>query len=517
MKKVLSLILSILLIFSVCVPAFAAEDNEHPTIYVLGARVVSLYDADGNKIFPNDSVDAGEVIKEYLKPCLEKLAVGMIIGDYEEWAADFHEAIMKVFGDLALDGNGEVSDGSHPQHPYNYSLPQKTSRYEVYDYQLYYDWRESPLETAELLKKYIEEVKAVTNESKVNLLGRCYGANVVQAYLTLYPEHAIENVDDVSYLSSSVDGIDALGALFTADITLDPKAVNNFVDYFMENGDLLEDGETKDLITTAVDLFHYISVLGLTLDACELFVDEVKYDIFPRVLKDTFGGYVSYWAMVPADQYEEARDFVFAGVEDEYAGFIAKCDRYHNEVQLKAEETLTYLEEKGIDFYIVSKYEFPDIPIFENATALSDGNTTVVRQSFGATCSEHGETLSDSYINSLENTKYLSPDKKIDASTCLFPETSYFVKGIHHETFPYAINAFAINLMNSEATVSGGEYAQYVAYQGWSDPLVPIDGPDENDAHKDTPVQMIFIRFFTAILNFLKKIINGELVLNFGK
>ncbi len=516
MKKTISLLLSLILMFSLCVPAFAATYDEHPTIYVLGARVVSLYDAEGNRIFPNDSVDAGEVIKEYLKPCLEKLALGMLVGDYKEWAEEFHEAVLKVFGDLALDGNGEVSDGSHPEHPYNYCLPEKTSNYQVYDYQLYYDWRESPLETAELLKSYIEQVKAVTKESKVNLLGRCYGANVIQAYLTLYPEHAIEHVDDVAYLASSVDGLDGLGALFTGDITLEPDAVNNFVDYYMENGDLIEDAETRALITTTVEMLNYISVLGLTLDACELFVDEVREDIFPLVLRDIFAGYVSYWSMVPAEKYEQARNFIFAGVEDEYAGFIKKIDRYHNEVQLKAEETLKYLDSRGIDFYIVSKYSFPDMPIFEGATALSDGFTSVKRQSFGATCADYGEVLSDKYINSLEDSRYLSPDLEIDASTCLFPETSYFVKGIYHDTFPYAINNFAITLMNSEATVSGGEYPQYVRYTGWSEPLIPIEAP-ENSNKSDEPVYMVFIRFFTSVLNLIKKLLNGELSLNLSK
>lgn len=513
MKKAITLILSLVLIFSLCLPAAAVKNEEHPTIYVLGARVTSIHAADGTQLFPNDSVDAGEVLKEYLKPCLEKLAVGILIDDYEEWAAAFHEAIMKVFGELALDGNGEASDGSGTKHPYNHALPKKTSGYQVYDYELCYDWRLSPLESAELLKAYIDDVKGATGESKVNLLGRCYGANVIQAYLTLYPEHAIENVDDVSYLASSVDGLDSLGALFTADITLDPDAVNNFVDYYMENGDLIENPETRSLITTAVEMLNYISVLGLTLDACELFVDRVKEDIFPRVLKDTFGGYVSYWSMVPAEKYEQARDFVFAGVEDEYAGFIRKIDRYHNEVQLKAEETLKYLDSRGIDFYIVSKYSYPDIPVHESATALSDGFTSVKRQSFSATCANYGEVLSDDYIASLENSKYLSPDHKIDAATCLFPETSYFVKDIYHDTFPHAINSFAISLMNSEATVSSGEYPQYVRYTGWSEPLVPIEGLDEDGTKEDEPKFLVFIRFFTAVLNFIKKLFNGEISL----
>lgn len=513
MKKIISVLLSLVLMLSLSAPAFAGEYDEKPTIYVLGARVMSLYAADGTKIFPVEDGDLGDIISEYLKPCLEELAKGILTRDYEKWAEKFHEAVMKGFDDIALDGSGEVTDGSHAEFEYNHYLPKKSSNYQVYDYQLCYDWRESPIKTAETLKRYIDDVKEATGESKVNLIGRCYGANVVQAYLTLYSEHAIANVDDVAYLSSSVLGIDCLGAIFSADIELEPKAVNNFVDYYMENGDLIEDSEMKELIMSAVDVFEYISVLGLTLDVCELFIDEVKDDIFPRVLLDTFGGYVSYWSMVPAEKYEEARDFLFKGLEDEYAGFIAKCDDYHYNVQLKAEETLKSLEAKGIDFYMVSKYDFPDVPVFEGATGLADGYTSVKRQSFGATCSEHAEVLSDKYIRSLDDTKYLSPDLQIDASTCLFPETSYFVKGIFHDTFPYAINKFAIDLMNNEATVSGGEYAQYMLYHGWSDPLTPIEGPDESESKKDEPMQNMFIRFFKSIFKLFLKLLKGEISL----
>ena len=509
MKKITSIILSLILCMSLTVPAFAGSYDEKPTIYVTGARVTHIYAADGTQLFPNDSVDEAAIIKEAIKPCLEKFAVGVLTNDYKAWAQEFHQAVIACMGELALDKNGEASDGSYPEHPYNYSLPKKSSNYNEYDYLLWYDWRLSPLETAELLKKYIDQVKTVTGEDKVNLLGRCYGANVVQTYLTLYPEHAVANVDDVAYLSSSVGGIDILGSLFTGNIELNDQAIENFVNYYMKNENLIEDQDTKALISTTVELLNYIKVLGITGESLELLIQRFKSDIFPLVLKDTFAGWPSYWAMVPADKYEEARDFIFAGVKDEYAGFIEKTDRYYNEVQLKSTETLLALDKAGIDFYIISKYNFPDIPIYENATALSDGNTTVERQSFGATCADHGEVFTDKYINSLKDTKYLSADRKINASTCLFPETSYFVKDMHHETFPYAINRFALDLMNNEATVSGGEYAQYMQFDG-SATLKPVEQPDEDSVEDNKPGFLVFIRFFTNLFNFISKLFKGE-------
>ena len=511
MKKIISLILCVILAFSLCAPALAA-DSEHPTVYVIGARVTHLYNADGTLLFPHEGVDEAQVIKDAIKPCLEKLALGMLTNNYEAWAQEFYDAVIKAMGKMPLDKNGEASDGSYPEHPYNYSLPKKTSNYGTEDYRLWYDWRISPLETAEVLKKYIEEVKEVTGEKKVNIIGRCYGANVVQAYLTLYPDHAVANVDDVAYLSSSVDGIDILGSVFTGNIELEDQAVANFVNYYMENEELIEDEGTRAFISATVELFNDITVLGLTGDALELFIKQVRDDIFPLILKDVFAGWPSYWAMVPADKYEQARDFIFKGVEDEYAGFIKKCDDYHFNVQLKAEETLKELRERGIDFYIISKYNFPDFPLYKGATALSDGNTTVKRQSFGATCAEFGTVFSDWYVRTLKDKTYLSPDLKINAATCLFPETSYFIKNMHHETFPYAINKFALDVMNSEATVSGKQFSQYLLFNS-NAALEPITGPDEDSTKPSGNALSSLLRFLAEFAKFISRLLNGELSL----
>ena len=73
MKRFISVLLAAVMIFSMCIPSFAAGYDEHPTIYVTGARVNHIYAADGSLLFPND-VDGGQVLKDALKPCLEKLA-----------------------------------------------------------------------------------------------------------------------------------------------------------------------------------------------------------------------------------------------------------------------------------------------------------------------------------------------------------------------------------------------------------------------------------------------------------
>ena len=73
MKKIISAFLVLVLAFACLVPAFA-EDAEHPTIYITGAQTCKLVKADGSQLYPLvDDVEAMDVIKEALVPCLKKL------------------------------------------------------------------------------------------------------------------------------------------------------------------------------------------------------------------------------------------------------------------------------------------------------------------------------------------------------------------------------------------------------------------------------------------------------------
>ena len=133
-KKIISLILAIVMICSLAVPAFAAKTaDEHPTIYVTGAQVNQLIDAEGNVIYPND-VDAGQIIKDALMPCIEKLFTGFLTGDYKPYVEEFRKAFSPIFADRVLDENGEASDGSHSTRTiYNCNMPGKKSNYSEYD------------------------------------------------------------------------------------------------------------------------------------------------------------------------------------------------------------------------------------------------------------------------------------------------------------------------------------------------------------------------------------------------
>ena len=506
MKKLISVVLCILMVMSLAAPAFAveAEVPEYPTIYVTGAKTNNIYLGE-EKVFPKN-IDEMEMIKEALEPCIKKLAEGMVTGNYEGYAEEFSKALAPMFENATLDGNGEPSNGSAPEFlASEVNVSDKKSGYGIWDYRFWYDWRLSPVTIATQMRDYIDRVIKATktdDNPKVQLVGRCLGANMIAAYLHYYKDHAKQYVSDVTYYASSASGIDYMSAIFAGDLVLEPDAIDNFVEYYMANGDLIEDEQTKLLILTMVEFFNQIKVLGLTGEALVKFVDQFKGELIPKVVRESLGSWPSYWSMVTEEKFKAARDFIYAGVEDEYAGMITKINKYHDEVQVNIIGDMKDLAAAGVNFYNFTKYGFPEIPVYEGATAQSDTTTTVYRQSFGATSADYGKVLDDKYIAKADK-KYISPDKVIDASTCLFPETTWFVRDLHHDHFGQ-LEDITLKIMRYDLTGDSEQAPRFLRNVNGN--LEPCD--ENKEAVKEE--ESIFasaIRFFTAIINFIVKLL----------
>ena len=508
MKKIVSIILTLILCMSLAAPALAADYEEHPTIYVTGAQTNKIYDTEGNLVSDFD-IDLEAVLEENGKALLQEFALGMLTDNYKKWAADFHDIFVGIYGASALDKNGEASNGTSPEyHSSTVDVKVKNSGYGMWDYRFWYDWRVSPLVTGNELRNYIDRVIAATGDQKVNLVGRCYGANVIAAYVALNKEHAEAHVADISYLAPSVDGIDFMTALFTGEIVLDPDAVNNFADWYIENENLIEDDALASLITTLIELFNQVNVLGLSADAIDLLIDRIKTDLLPPILRDTFASWPSYLAMVSDGELENVINFIFGGVEDEYSGLIEKARTYYSTVQATHTETVHEMMEKGVRYNIFAKYNFPEYPIYEGSAIQSDGDTPIPRQTFGATAANYGEVLSDEYIASIseENLKYLSPDHKIDASTGLLPENTWYIKNLHHNYWA-AIEGICLDIMNNDYNVSN--QSVYPQFMDNNNNMAEVTPDEDYEKPADTKLGSL-MRFITAFMNFIKKLFNGE-------
>ncbi|MBQ8503688.1 MAG: hypothetical protein IJ491_05355 [Clostridia bacterium] len=521
MKKIISVLLCVLMLMAIAAPAASATDvvTDTPVVFIRGASR-HLYasdesDDEATQIFPLD-VDLGQVVSDALKPCLEELAAGLITGNYEKYCDELYNTVAPLYEDVILDKNGEASDGSGDGRKVeNFDCPVKTSNFGLWDYDFGFDLRLSPLTIADDLKTYIDMVRAATGK-KVSLVGRCFGGNVISAYLAKYEAHAAENVESVVMYISSTVGIDLIGALFAGEIKIEADNVDRFVEYVMNDMGVIDDPTLQSLVVALVDLLNYAKVLGLGTDALQYIIDNVTEDLVPRLALACYGTFPSYWSMVPVEYYEKARDNVFAGQEEEYAGMIAKLDDYYNNVQLTYEDVMARLEAKGVAMTVIAKYDVPVVPLYDGADSQGDFVAETTDISFGATTAPMGKTLSDSYIEGLADKRFVSADKKVDASTCLYPEKTWFLKNLFHTDFPDAANYLIREIVNSKGQMtvfSNESYPQYLDYDVEAEKLVPVTELDPAEPEKGSGEERftVLIRFFTALLNFFADLINGEI------
>ena len=87
--------------------------------------------------------------------------------------------------------------------------------------------------------------------------------------------------------------------------------------------------------------------------------------------------------MISADRYEAARDLVFAGRKQQYAGLLAKTDRYHEQVGCRIDEMLQQMKEEGVPVSIIAKYGLQLYPVTEENDRQSDAVVTVAQQAPG--------------------------------------------------------------------------------------------------------------------------------------
>ena len=119
---------------------------------------------------------------------------------------------------------------------------------------------------------------------------------------------------------------------------------------------------------------------------------------------------------------------------------------------------------------------------------MGEHQTGLREQAFGPTVSTVDGTLSEKYINSRVaegKGKYISPDKQIDASTCLLPDNTWFIKNVDHR-YTEAVHLLITDLVdNPRCTVDTlGTYGQFLNAKDQY-VLEPLKEVNDNDMQWD--------------------------------
>ena len=473
MKKIfrrsMSLLLVLIMIMSFSVPAFAnrtefvsQSQSDIPVIRISGDGE-QLVDENGNKVFhykdfasllksdsdeTEDEEEDNAVLEATANILMPFLIDGLLNDNWDPYYENLQKEIGELFENSLLDKDGNAQYGTglrqfrkdDIEYVRHHDMAKYTAdgkKYYVQNTYFYrYDWRLDPLQTAAEFKLYIDDVLASTGCSEVGIMATCLGTNIITAYLALYPEHAKAHVRGVGFDGSVVGGAEMLSETISGKFNVDAAAINRT---------LIDCGaigmfNIDSFINTTIEMLDRTGVLDRVLGVTKEWIYyKLVEGVTSALALSTFYTWPNYWACVSPEDYDTAMNYVFGpeGSEKrtEYAGLIAKLDRYNEVVRQRVPEILKTTVDNGVHFGAILKYGFQTLPICETNYLISDQFASVGRSSFGATTGTIYEDLSDEYIASVKDQKYISPDKQIDASTCLFPENTWFIKGSSHSNW----------------------------------------------------------------------------------
>lgn len=534
MKKLLCASMAVIMVFSTAfclsLNTFAAYEGNVPVIFIHGqGSDIGIKQEDGTYKPVAFKIDKTAVINK----ALDNKNIFFKAFLTQDWT-DFCDLVVDImsdaFSECVLDiTTGEPTDGSestfNPTEADVLKAYKKNKGLETFAFN--YDWRLDPLENMEKLEQYIELVLKVTESEKYAICARCEGACMALQYLEYYKTNHDggydERLTDIVMYSSAALGCSPIGESFSGQMVVDPEALERF---FYDNDFGIDKKLVGDISFTDDALREIITIVsnayGIDLGcwAVNNVYEQIYMSIIPRALSNSYASFPGYWAMVSDEYYDAAKETIFGGREEDCKVFIDKIDRYHYNIMNKSEQILTDAINNGIEVSNIVKYGFALYPMSEESNQQSDKICTVSKAGWGVSSTELGKTFDDEYIKTAEKngtSKYISPDKTVDASTTFLKDTTWFVKNLAHKSFPAAVDPMVFAIVNAENgtvdTVKG--YSQYMYYDEQNNVVKAFNASTDTTRldkyYNDVPTQ--FFRKIKPAFKYLFKL--TTLIINF--
>ena len=507
----LSLLLVMITLVSIALPMTAeaaATTSTYPIVYVRGRRT-PIYNKNGKQIYPLKTTIQDKLMQDK-NTLMSAFSKSLLTNNWDPFCDALYKSIAPLYAELVLNNNGEISNGSY--HKKSATPKKKTSGYVVSDYVFEYDSRVDPIASAKELQTYIKAVLKATGKKKVSLVGRCLGTSIMASYFTLY---GATYVDTAVFYAAACNGILPIGATFSGHIQLDADNIDKYANSSSGAGD-----DFDEFVKALVTLTNQAKLLGVGTDKINSVYLSIADQILPKLLLATYGTMPCYWSMVSDEYFEAAKSFIFKGDTKKYAGLIKKINNYHYNVQVPLSNTLKKLKKNGLKIINISKYNVRLDPVFENCNIQADGTVELSTMSFGATSANIGKTLSKTYLKNVAASgmsSYVSKDNMIDASTCLFPDNTWFIKNLAHTNFPSCVNTLIYEALSSKGQFtikSNKSFPQFLEYKNKKLVAVTQANPDDVDKEETSIISSflkVLITAFTSTFGNLIKIVSGIL------
>ncbi len=515
MKKLLALVLAlVMLITGLSVSSFAKEEVT-PVIVVSGVGTRPFYMDYGTEnqksVFPPESVDIGFILSSAVKG----VALALIKSDMSEFSKAVADIVGNIFEEFKCDENGDskynVSADVYPLSSDNYefdfaddapeiqiigALSEKIGAENTYFYN--YDWRLDPCANADGLNEMIKNVKAEAESDKVVLIPCSMGGVQTVAYLEKFGSSDIESI---IFASAAHKGLYFVSEMFTGNLAITQKDLFDYLSLCLripqENADNLLSLVFSDLGKT--------SFLNPLIDLILSLNDENLWN----VVRETFGSFPGMWAFVCDEYFDDAIEFMTN--ENTSPELLKKLNYYHDNVGSKSDEILLKAKNDGVKISVLSHYGRGSIPVTSATTMEGDLLIETKSTSNGATVALNGEFLADDYTQAVAcSHNHISADRKIDASTCLFPESTWFIDGQSHvgEFYSDGFNEYAdfmcwLATSQTQPTVQANpDYPQFMKAVGAQNDLEPV--VDGGNTDYPTEIKALLSIAVDYIINLIK-------------
>ena len=499
LRKTVSTLLAVIMIMSASLTFFASAKNEKvnqdcPLIYVHGFMATTIYEDPDDENSEETASVSSEAILSAIKQALPSFAKFSVTRDWDALSDEIIPIAKEVTKDLVNNPDGSTPGTSDARLVYP-TAEEIEENYNEIDFK--YDWRSDPVEIAAELNNFIEYICKTANCSQVSLSCHSLGGVIGLSYISIY---GTERIKGVAFNSTAIYGETYTGELLTGNISLNSNALFNFIDFAFD-GD-----ENESLIDSINKLFKNAGLLDFVSDFGNTIVENLSERVLSEVVAPIFAGWPTIWAMVPDEYINDAMDYVFGTVykdsDVDRSGLVEKINSYNEKVRKNKTQTLLELDEVS-RVVVISRYGYSSIPATPSWEINSDGVIDTKNTSFGATVAPYGESFDETYLSGKDKS-LISPDSTVDASTCLFPEKTWFVKNLKHSDTPDGFDEMILTLLYSEEEATVNTYSEYPRFLKYSYLLDKVYA-DDSLAEKDSESFLAkIINFFADIIAMLK-------------
>ncbi len=496
MKKAISLLLCVIIALSALSVGFAgAYSPSCPYIFIHGFMGKDLYsdknDRDSEPVWPPSSDKILELVKAHIGDLLKFL----VTKNYDELGDAILGPVGELLSSADLDPNGEVADNSGAYMVY----PPESSVTSSSELDFNYDWRIDPIEVASQLNDFINFVTRASGCDKVVIECHSFGGIVVNTYTQLY---GYDKIKSVCYNTTAIFGEQYTGEMMSGNIVFEGEAISAFIKR------MIGENEYKKLLVGLIDLLDSAGVTGDIAKLGNGIVENLGERAIKQILLPMFGRWLSIWAMIPDAYIDSSMDFVFNKVYKDdgvdHSKLKAKIDDYNTRIRPNKKSSLLEQDET-VNTYVISRYNYPSVPLTPTWKKMSDGVVDTASSSFGAVCAEYGDKFSDEYVASRKDRSCVNPDLTVCSETCLFPDRTWFIKDLQHAAMPDDMEDMVRELLfyDGEATVETFDmYPRFLDFDEKSEKISPDNGTEA----EQRSVFRFFYDIYLALLRLRRKI-----------